>query len=84
MAIYFIQVGVNGPIKIDRSDDPARYREEMQVYHYEKCALIASIKGDAELRRKIWEDLKGARCNGLDNWFYPTPEVLDYIWELES
>ena len=68
--IYFIQVENNGPFKIGTAKHPEQRLKDLQIGNHKVLRLIAVIPGESHLER-----------NG--EWFNPTPQVLDYIQNIQ-
>lgn len=76
-ALYFIQVGSDGPVKIGITNgDPVKRLSYLQVGNHEPLSLIGVwADADAEEERELHEFLSGERIRG--EWFRPTRVVLD-------
>ncbi len=74
---YFIQSGVDGPIKIGftSKEDPQERLRDLQTGNPEQLHLIAIIAGNVE--RELHEQFKNDRISG--EWFHPSPELLTFI-----
>lgn len=67
--IYVIQVGVDGPIKIGISRDPARRLRELQQSHPEQLRLALTFRGLALEEKLLHEEHADLRLRG--EWFRP-------------
>lgn len=74
MAVYFIQAGDNGPIKIGVATDPRRRLINMRTAHPDVLSLLAVMPGDATLESAMHRRFAGQRIRG--EWFAPTAELL--------
>lgn len=75
--VYFIQAG-SGPIKIGSSLDPARRLNDLQTAHYEKLALLATVRVPSLsimlVEGWLHEVFSGSRLQG--EWFSPTESLV--------
>jgi hypothetical protein len=71
--IYFLQSGIDGPIKIGTTAGKSRVKE-LQTYCPYPARLIATIDGGRSIERRIHLALRGDRSNG--EWFKPTNQVV--------
>lgn len=74
MAIYFIQAGDGGPIKIGFSADPEKRLVKVQSDNAAECQLLGILPGGEAEELALHARLAGARIRG--EWFAATPEVL--------
>ena len=79
--VYFIQAGVNGPIKIGASTVPQIHLDRLQQGNHEELKIVAEIPGEQNLEKKVRADLKAFERGR--KWFNPTDEVLDYIEKMQ-
>ena len=78
MAIYFIQCGKNGPIKIGYTiKNPKERMAELQTACPYKLVLLWIYKGSDYTEASIHEELKHERIRG--EWFRPGEDVLSFI-----
>ena len=76
--IYFIGAGKRGPIKIGVAGDPRKRLKTLQVAHYERLALLLTIRADDELERVLHKRFKRGHLRG--EWFdRDTPGLLELI-----
>ena len=74
MAIYFIQAGDGGPIKIGFSADPEKRLVKVQSDNAAECQLLGILPGGEAEELALHAILAAARIRG--EWFAATPEVL--------
>lgn len=67
MAVYFIQAGGNGPVKIGRTEDPENRLRYLQTAHYEELQIIRVIDGGAET--EAWLHRHYSRWRVRGEWF---------------
>lgn len=79
MAVYFIQAGDGGPIKIGVGNDPVGRLANLQTGHHELLTLLATVPGDAEVEAELHEAFARHRLRG--EWFDPAPAILAFIAE---
>ena len=78
MAVYFVQAGVFGPIKIGHTDsDPQKRIATIQTAHHEKLRLLACVQGSRADERALHQRFAEFRLHG--EWFQASPELLDCI-----
>lgn len=75
--IYYIRVGVDGPIKIGLARDPMRRMRHLQSANPYPLHLLAVEPGTAEDEEQIHRAFMDARLRG--EWFRPTEAVLDHV-----
>lgn len=76
--IYFIQAGVDGPVKIGFSKSSAGVymrRRTMQTGHYERLRLLSLVEGDRDDERALHEFFASDRLEG--EWFRPSDAVME-------
>ena len=72
--IYFLQRGIDGPIKIGVAVDvDARIRAH-QTSNPERLNTLLVVSGGRARERKIQKTLSGSRLSG--EWFHPSEEVF--------
>lgn len=74
MAIYFIQAGDGGAIKIGFSADPEKRLVKVQSDNAADCRLLGILPGGEAEEMALHARLAAARIRG--EWFAATPEVL--------
>jgi hypothetical protein len=78
MAVYFIQAGENGPIKIGYSEKVASRLVKMQVDNPARLAVLAVIDdGDVEVEGGFHVRFSAHALGG--EWFAPAKDLLDLI-----
>lgn len=77
MAVYFIQAGENGPIKIGFAVDPRERRDNLQTAHYETLMLLGATPGGLIRERELHHLVRASRIR--NEWFHPSQEVLDLV-----
>lgn len=66
-AVYFVQRGENGPVKIGHSKNPANRMRELQVGCPDRLHLMGTTPGGRHLERQIHIELEASRLQG--EWF---------------
>lgn len=74
MAVYFIQAGPNGPIKVGFAENVQARLSKIRADNPAECALIGLIEGDEEAEQSLHRQLSAHRLRG--EWFAPHPAVL--------
>lgn len=82
MAVYFIQIGDGGSIKIGHSASPPARLSQLQSSHSEPLKLLAVIDGDSEEEHSIHEMFAEFWQRG--EWFAPAPSLVAYIRTLPA
>ena len=77
LAVYFIQAGVGGPIKIGCSADAASRLATLQVGNPEALRLLATAPGGFAEEATLHARFAAHRLTG--EWFRPTLELLAFI-----
>lgn len=72
---YFIQAGVDGPIKIGKADNPEKRLAELQTGSPESLRLIGKLQGDHE--RDLHNRFHKLHLRG--EWFNPDVRLLAFI-----
>jgi hypothetical protein len=67
MPVYFIQIGIDGPVKIGRTRNPKQRLEALQTGHYETLALIRVIDGGKE--EELWFHREFQDFHIRNEWF---------------
>jgi hypothetical protein len=80
--VYFIQAGVDGPIKIGTTLNPTRRMHALQTASAVKLRYIGEILGDRLVEERLHAQLRVDRIQGGE-WFHPTPAVLAVCAEAE-
>ena len=76
--IYFVQAGVDGPIKIGHSTRvPRRRLAEVQTGCPQVLKLLLTMSGDKKLERKMHALFGHAHLHG--EWFNPTAQLVEFI-----
>jgi hypothetical protein len=73
MAVYFIQRGENGPVKIGTAKDAARRRSALQTSHIERLTIVRLYEGGREQEVALHAAMAAHRLDR--EWF--TPAVLN-------
>lgn len=81
-AVYFIQEGVSGSIKIGCTKNVSSRLDALQVANPRPLRLLGIIKTDDARLEKSWHERFAADCV-LGEWFEPTKALLDAI-QVES
>lgn len=77
MAIYFVQCGAGGPIKIGFSDNPTVRVPQIQVNHWQELTLLGVQDGTDADERALHARFSYVWIRG--EWHWPAPELLDHI-----
>jgi len=78
MAVYFIQQGKDGPVKIGfTKKEPLKRLYSLQTANPKPLRLLLSLTGDFELERLIHKKLAHLRLRG--EWFEFCPEMVTFI-----
>ena len=77
MSVYFIQAGLDGPVKIGWSRVVPRRLQELQRVHYEELRLLAEIPGGASREEELHAQFQSSHLRG--EWFRPSSELLSFI-----
>jgi hypothetical protein len=77
MAVYFIQEGADGPIKIGYSADPQQRIRQLQTGARAQLHMLRTIEGSMGVERRLHRQFAHLRLRG--EWFKPEPELLAYI-----
>lgn len=78
-SVYFLQVGVDGPIKIGFTADVESRVATLQTASPFPLRLLGRVPGDEERERAIHLEFAHLRLRG--EWFSPAPELLEFITE---
>lgn len=73
--VYFIQQGLDGPIKIGLARNPDARRDQLQTGHAEHLYLRAVRRGEADLERWLHARFAEGRLRG--EWFRADTPGLD-------
>lgn len=80
MAIYFIQAGTNGPIKIGQTNNGIKERiAQLQTGCPYELKLIWLYGGDTYTEHEIHGEFQHERIRG--EWFRPTKDLICFIEE---
>ncbi len=78
MAVYFIQAGTDGPVKIGFAEDVDRRLVKMQADNHKSLAILAIIElGSRDLEASLHTRFRQERSAG--EWFKPSVELREYI-----
>jgi hypothetical protein len=80
MAIYFIQAGEGGPIKIGFSVDPVARLSKVQSDNAAPCRLLGVMPGDEPEEGALHSKLAKHRIRG--EWFAASADVLAQVPEV--
>jgi len=79
-AVYFIQAGENGPVKIGVAKNPAERLAQLQTVSPDVLRLLGTIQGVGRYgERTLHERFRYARVHG--EWFRPTDDLMGFIAE---
>lgn len=82
MAVYAIQAGAGGPIKIGIAADPNKRLQNLQTASYTKLQLIAAFEGGRREERALHERFAAHRLEG--EWFSVDAETVLAAIDLPS
>jgi hypothetical protein len=84
MAIYIVQMGSDGPVKIGFSKRPHVRIRSLSVSSPADLKVIAIIKGDTFTEAELHKRFEYAHIKG--EWFKPVPELVNFdsTWESVS
>jgi hypothetical protein len=77
LAVYFIQAGVGGPIKIGHAANPFDRLRALQTAHYEQLTMLGAFSGGRIEELEIHRRLAGSRIR--NEWFTPSEDVMCMI-----
>lgn len=81
--VYFIQCGRNGPIKIGTAWNPIKRLRTLQCCNHRRLSLRAAFVDKVPtLEFRLHDLFVDARIR--NEWFRPTPDILDFIEWLNS
>ena len=75
--LYFIEAVGTRYIKIGRSGNPEKRRQQLATGSPNKLVLLGSISGGAELEKELHEKFDNLRLNG--EWFVFSDELKEFI-----
>ncbi len=77
MAVYFIQCGQDGPIKIGTAISPDMRLIALQGGHWQQLTLLAWHEGGRDAELALHARFQHLLIRG--EWFAPTRELMDHI-----
>lgn len=77
MAVYFIQAGEDGPVKIGTAEDVAARLSELQTGSPAPLQLLGYVSGGRADEQMLHRRFAALRMRG--EWFSPAPELIDFI-----
>lgn len=75
--VYFIQQGLDGPIKIGFTIDPMERLASLQTANPYELHLLGCIAKNEALERELHQKYSHHHLRG--EWFSPADEIVDYI-----
>jgi hypothetical protein len=81
MAVYFVQAGEDGPIKIGFAADVRKRLSGLQVNCPARIRPLGMVDGDKSTERQLHSRFAHLRVCG--EWFTPAPELLALIAEAD-
>jgi hypothetical protein len=75
--VYFVRQGRKGPVKIGTTTRIYERLKELETGTSFRLRLLASEPGDRDRERELHRRFAPAHMRG--EWFWPTPELVDYI-----
>lgn len=82
MAVYFIQAGESGPIKIGSSSSPTDRLKTLQVASPERLRMLLVVDGGAHVEQALHHHFGSTRMSS--EWFRPTNGLLAMIESLRA
>lgn len=82
MAVYFIQVCDDGPIKIGYAQNPKRRLHNMQTGNPVRLRLLAITDGGESEERALHSKFAASRISG--EWFAPTTDLMEFVASVPS
>jgi len=76
-AVYFVQAGIDGPIKIGWSQDVSRRISELQTANAMRLRLLGTVPGTLEDEAAM--HARFARFRIEAEWFQNVPEIHEYL-----
>lgn len=80
--IYFIQCGINGPIKIGYSKNIKHRLSNLQHSNPIRLTLLTTINGDKIKELELHNKFK--KFHIIGEWFQPSDEILEFISGCQS
>lgn len=77
MAIYIMQAGTYGPIKIGASKNVAKRVASQQIHHYEEIRLLATGAGCRRVEQLIHKHFAADHLRG--EWFRPSAAIFRFV-----
>jgi hypothetical protein len=74
MAVYLIQAGSGGPVKIGAARNPAMRLQTLQTSHHETLRLVRVVEGNSVVERWFHKRFSSHRIRG--EWFRFAPDML--------
>lgn len=75
--VYFVQLGIGGPIKIGRTDNLRARLNTLQTANHKKVVVLGLLRGQEALERQMHALFHKERMDG--EWFRPSMELLRFI-----
>lgn len=82
MAVYFIQAGPGGPVKIGFSENPQQRLAQVQVDSPVPCVLLGVLPGGEAEEAELHERFRLLWIRG--EWFEPGADLLEIVPPLEA
>jgi len=76
--VYFVQAGIDGPIKIGWAIDPLDRVRELQVGNHEQLQLLMTVADNGTLEMTLHERFRDLHIRG--EWFRPEGDLADVLW----
>lgn len=78
--IYFIRMGIDGPVKIGSAVNPEKRLGQLQTANPYRLTLMAKVPWIAGEEQRLHEAFRHAQMVG--EWFRPEPELIAHIASL--
>lgn len=75
--VYFVQSGLEGPIKIGASSNVKQRLVDLQMGSPQPLKLLAQVRGSKREEREVHRRFAHLRVRG--EWFSPAAELIEYI-----
>lgn len=82
--IYAIQCGESGPIKIGRARNVRKRLTGLQISHFEKLHVRATLETLDDVGKELELHKRYAADRIRGEWFKPSPDVLAMVEQLKN
>lgn len=81
MAVYFIQVGKHGPVKVGMAGNVRKRFNQLQCANPQRLRIVGTRFGGRELEEQIHRDIVIYKIRG--EWHHPHPVVMNWATDKE-